>query len=79
MARKKTTAKRWPPNVGINNGNVRYRRQIPKDLVSVTGRTVYSEYLTSLIPESSFEEAYEASKPVTTRYDVLVKSLRIKH
>ena len=76
MARKKTTAKRWPPNVGINNGNVRYRRQIPKDLVSVTGRTVYSEYLTSLTPESSFEEAYEASKPVTARYDVLVKSLR---
>ena len=76
MARKKTTAKRWPPNVGINNGNVRYRRQIPKDLVSIAGRSVYSEYLTSLTPESSFEEAYEASKPVTARYEVLVKSLR---
>lgn len=76
MARKKTTAKRWPPNVGVNNGNVRYRRQIPKDFVSVAGLTVYSEHLTSLTPESSFEEACEASKPVTARYDVLVKSLR---
>ena len=76
MARKKTTAKRWPPNVGVNNGNVRYRRQIPKALVSVAGRSVYSEYLTSLTPESSFEEAYEAAKPVADRYSVLVKSLR---
>jgi len=76
MARKKTTAKRWPPNVDINNGNVRYRRQIPKALVSVSGRSVYSEYLTSLTPESSFEEAYEAAKPVADRYSVLVKSLR---
>lgn len=76
MARKKTTTKRWPPNVGVNNGNTRYRRQIPKALVGVAGRSVYSEYLTSLTPESSFEEAYEAAKPVADRYSVLVKSLR---
>jgi hypothetical protein len=57
MATIKTKRKRWPPNVGINNGNVRYRRQIPKDLGQVAGKTVYSEYLASLTPESSFEDA----------------------
>lgn len=76
MATIKIKRKRWPPNVGINNGNVRYRRQIPKDLAQVAGKTVYSEYLASLTPESSFEDAYEASKLPAARYDVLIKSLR---
>jgi hypothetical protein len=48
MATIKTKRKRWPPNVGINNGNVRYRRQIPKDLGQVAGKRVYSEYLASI-------------------------------
>lgn len=76
MARKKTGSKRWPPNVGVNNGNLRYRRQIPKDLVSIAGKSVYQEYLSTLTPESSFEEAFEAAKPVTARYEVLIKSLK---
>ena len=76
MARKKTGSKRWPPNVGVNNGNLRYRRQIPKALVSIAGKSVYQEYLSTLTPESSFEEAFEAAKPVTARYEVLVKSLK---
>ena len=53
MARKKTGSKRWPHNIGVNNGNVRYRRQIPKDLTSIVGKRVYQEYLTTLTPESS--------------------------
>jgi hypothetical protein len=76
MARKKTGSKRWPPNIGVNNGNVRYRRQIPKDLTSIAGKKVYQEYLTTLTPESSFEDAFEAAKPVTARYEVLIKSLK---
>jgi len=31
------------------------QRQIPKDLAEVAGKTVYSEYLVSLTPESSFD------------------------
>ena len=69
MARKRTGSKRWPPNIGVNNGNVRYRRQIPKDLTSIAGKRVYQEYLTTLTPESSFEDAFEAARPVTLRYD----------
>ncbi len=65
MARKKTGSKRWPPNIGVNNGNVRYRRQIPKDLSSIAGKKVYQEYLSTLTPESSFEDAYDAAKSVT--------------
>lgn len=76
MARKKTGSKRWPPNIGVNNGNVRYRRQMPKDLSSIVGKKVYQEYLSTLTPESSFEDAYEAAKPVTARYEALVKSLK---
>lgn len=76
MARKKTGSKRWPPNIGVNNGNVRYRRQMPKDLSSIAGKKVYQEYLSTLTPESSFEDAYEAAKPVTARYEALVKSLK---
>jgi len=76
MARKKTGSKRWPPNIGVNNGNVRYRRQIPKDLTSIAGKRVYQEYLTTLTPESSFDEAFEAAKPVTLRYEALIKSLK---
>ena len=76
MARKKTGSKRWPPNIGVNNGNVRYRRQIPKDLTSIAGKRVYQEYLTTLTPESSFDDAFEAAKPVTLRYEALIKSLK---
>ena len=67
MARKKTGSKRWPPNAGVNNGNVRYRRQIPKDLASIAGKKLYQEYLTTFTPVSSFDVAFEAAKPATLR------------
>ena len=72
MTRKKTGSKRWPPNIGVNNGNMRYGRQILKNLVSITGKRVYQEYLTTLTSESSFD----AAKPVTFRYKALIKLLK---
>ena len=55
---------------------MRYGRQIPKDLTSIAGKRVYQEYLTTLTPESSFDDAFDAAKPVTFRYKALIKSLK---
>ena len=71
MARKKTGSKRWPPNIGVNNGNVRYRRQIPKDLSSIAGKKVYQEYLSTLTPESSFEDALQTDTDTVTPDDAV--------
>ena len=55
---------------------MRYRRQIPKDLTSIAGKKVYQEYLTTLTLESSFDDAFEAAKPVTFRCEALIISLK---
>ena len=74
MARKKTVGKRLPPNVGVNNGNVRYRRQIPKNLESIAEKKVYQEYLTTLTPKSSLADTFEIAKHEILRYEALIKS-----
>ena len=76
MARKKTGRKRLPPNVGVNNGNVRYRCLIPRDLESIAEQKVYQEYLTTLTPKSSFDDTFEIAKPVILRFEALIKSLK---
>ena len=66
--------RRWPPNVGVNMGRVRFRKAIPPDLAIVAGTKDFQEYL-PLDPSASFDEAFEAAKPARARYDAFIKSL----
>ena len=67
--------KRWPPNVGVNNGRVRFRRKVPPDAELVYGKRLYVEYL--LLDETAtYDQAFEAAKPAKARYEALIKSLR---
>ena len=34
--------RRWPPNVGVNNGRVRFRRKMPPDVESSYGKRLYN-------------------------------------
>ena len=67
--------RRWPPNVGVNNGRVRFRRKMPPDVESSYGKRLYVEYL-DLDETATYDQAFEAAKPAKTRYDALIKSLR---
>lgn len=76
MAKKKApSGQRWPRNISVNMGRVRFRKSIPPDLAIAYGKDVFQEYL-PLATSASFEEAYEAAKPARVRYDALLKSLK---
>ena len=66
--------RRWPPNVGVNMGRVRFRKAIPPDLAIVAGKKDFQEYL-PLDPSASFDEAFEAAKPARAGYEALIKTL----
>ena len=66
--------KRWPPNVGVNNGRVRYRKKVPPDVQQTYGKRLYVEYL-DLDESASYDQAFEAAKPAKARYEALIKSL----
>ena len=75
MSKKKTAkTRRWPPNIGVNMGRVRFRKSIPPGLATVAGTNAFQEYL-SVDTSATFEEAFEAAKPAKTRYGALLKSL----
>ena len=67
--------KRWPPNVGVNNGRVRYRKKVPPDVQQTYGQRLYVEYL-DLDESANYDEAFEAAKPAKARYEAKIKSLR---
>ena len=67
--------KRWPPNVGVNNGRVRYRKKVPPYLQQTYGKRLYVEYL-DLDESATYDEAFEAAKPAKARYEAKIKSLR---
>ena len=67
--------KKWPPNVGVNNGRLRYRIKVPPDLESTYGKRLYVEYL-DLDESATYDQAFEAAKPAKARYEALIKSLR---
>ena len=67
--------KRWPPNVGVNNGRVRYRKKVPPDVQQTYGKRLYVEYL-DLDESASYDQAFEAAKPAKARYEALIKSLQ---
>ena len=67
--------KRWPPNIGVNNGRVRYRKKVPPDVQQTYGKRLYVEYI-DLDENASYDQAFEAVKPAKARYEALVKSLR---
>ena len=66
--------KRWPPNVGVNNGRVRYRKKVPPNVQQTYGKRLYVEYL-DLHESASYDQAFEAAKPAKARYKALIKSL----
>ena len=51
--------KRWPPNVGVNNGRVRYRKKVPPYLQQTSGKRLYVEYL-DLDESATYEGHTEA-------------------
>ena len=53
--------KRWPPNVGVNNGRVRYRKKVPPCLQQTYGKRLYVEYL-DLNESATYDEAYSLVK-----------------
>lgn len=67
--------KRWPPNVGVNNGRLRYRIKVPPDVETTYGKRLYVEYL-DLDDSATYDQAFEAAKPAKARYEALIKSLR---
>ena len=67
--------KRWPPNVGVNNGRLRYRIKVPPDVDPMYGKLLYVEYL-DLDDSATYDQAFEAAKPAKARYEALLKSLR---
>ena len=69
-----TNKKRWPPNIGVNMGRVRFRKAIPPELAIVAGTKAFQEYL-PVDTSATFEEAFEAAKPARTRYEAFLKSL----
>lgn len=69
------TNKRWPPNVGVNNGRLRYRIKVPPDVEPTYGKRLYVEYL-DLDDGATYDQAFEAAKPAKARYEALIKSLR---
>lgn len=70
---KKT--RRWPMNVGVNMGRVRFRKSIPTELAITAGRRHFQEYLPIEV-SATFEEAFEAAKPARDRYNAYIKSLK---
>jgi len=67
--------KKWPPNVGANNGRLRYRIKVPPDVEPTYGKRLYVEYL-DLDDSATYDQAFEAAKPAKARYEALIKSLR---
>jgi len=53
--------KRWPPNVGVNNGRVRYRKKVPPDVQQTYGKRLYVEYL-DLDESASYDQAFKAHR-----------------
>jgi len=70
-----TKSRRWPTNVGVNMGRVRFRKSIPTELALTSGKKHFQEYLPVEV-SATFEEAFEAAKPAKARYDAYIKSLR---
>ena len=67
--------RKWPPNVGVNNGRVRFRKKVPPDVQLTFGKRLYVEYL-DLDETATYDQAFEAAKPAKARYEALLKSLR---
>ena len=67
--------KRWPPNVGVNNRRVRYRKKVRPDVQQAYGTRLYVEYL-NLDESANYDEAFGAAKPAKARYEAKIKSLR---